>query len=79
MSLRDRAGAAGIGAPTVAAILDLAPSSAYRMLDGELPGRQVEAIIAAWEIMSAEQRRQWLDALGVLAERPRRGRPRKAQ
>jgi len=76
MSLRDRAAAAGLDAATIAQILDLAPSSVYRALDGVLPGRTVTAAIAAWEIMTLAQRRAWLAALGVPAERPPRGRPR---
>lgn len=76
MTLRDRARSAGIGAPIIAAVLGASPTGIYRWLDDERPNAR--AIIAAWEIMTPEQRRQWLDALGVAAERPRRGRPRKA-
>lgn len=78
MSLRERAAAAGLDAATITGVLELAPSSVYRVLDGELPGRAARAtaaIIAAWEIMTPEQRLLWLMALGVPAERPRRGRP----
>ncbi|HEX5321483.1 MAG TPA: hypothetical protein VFW46_20165 [Stellaceae bacterium] len=78
MSLRERAAAAGLDAATIAQSLDLAPSSVYRALDGApIAAAPVAAVIAAWEIMAPEQRRAWLAALGVPAERPRRGRPRK--
>ena len=74
--LRDRAQTAGLSPPMIADILGLRSlSGAHRALDrGD---RGALALIAAWEIMTAEQRRAWLDELGVPSERPRRGRPRK--
>lgn len=77
IGLRGRADLAGLSPGRIGQLLrHAAPSTTTRALDRA--AREVEVVVAAWEIMSPEQRRQWLDALGVLVERPRRGRPRKA-
>ncbi|HZT90313.1 MAG TPA: hypothetical protein VFA12_20400 [Stellaceae bacterium] len=78
MSLRERAEAAGLPPMTLAAMLDAAPSIVYRELDGARPQGRVRAVLTAWEVMTPQQRMTWLAALGVAAERPRRGRPRKS-
>jgi hypothetical protein len=78
MGLRERAEAADLPPMILAAMLDAAPSVVYRELDGTRPQGRVRAVLAAWEIMTPEQRLAWLAALGVAAERPRRGRPRKS-
>lgn len=72
--LRERAKVAGLTPVTIAKMLGLVSTSARRALDRG--ARETLAIIVAWEIMSPEQRQAWLAALGVEADRPRRGRPR---
>lgn len=80
MTQRDRA-AGDIDAATLGQMLDLAPSSVYRAIDGTLTGtaaRAVEVISHGWALMTRAQRAAWLAALGVEAVHPeRRGRPRK--
>jgi len=75
MTIRDRARAAGLSQATIGAMTGRAAATVTDALDRE-DGAMV-AIIAAWEIMSPDQRTSWLAELGVSAERPRRGRPRK--
>lgn len=75
IALRDRAHIAGITPGMLGAIMDRAPQTVSAILTRD--AREALVVIAAWEIMTPEQRAAWLAALGVSAERPRRGRPRK--
>ncbi|MBP2310459.1 hypothetical protein GBZ48_35120 [Azospirillum melinis] len=58
-----RADAAGLAQNTLARLADVAPSSVGRGLRGEfasgVPG-YLQALIVAWELMTAEQRAEWL-------------------
>ena len=73
--LKERAVAAGLQPAMLAEMLGIVYTSARRALDRDAP--EMLALIAAWEIMSPDQRLAWLAALGVDAPRPTRGRPRK--
>jgi len=67
----------GLTAPLIADILGVARSTVYRWADAG-GDRGAEAITAAWEIMTPEQRRAWLGALDLDAPRRGRGRPPKS-
>lgn len=61
-----RARLAGLNQVTLAALAGVSPNSVYRAFAGYwskgLPG-YLRAIIAAWEIMSVEQRQKWSEAV----------------
>jgi hypothetical protein len=78
MTMQDRARQAGIAQTTIARLIGYTDDGVSRAIRREPPERVIAAIVAAWEIMSPEQRAAWLAALGVPLDRPRRGRPRKS-
>jgi hypothetical protein len=60
----------------IAELLGRHKATVSQDLAGAEPPASVRAVIAAWEIMTPDQRAAWLAELGVAADRPKRGRPR---
>ena len=64
--LQIRARAAGLPQRTIAAILHRSPNTVWRALAAQAPDPAAvapyAAIIAAWEIMTHEQRQAWIAA-----------------
>lgn len=58
---QDRLRAAALNQKTLAAMLGLAENTVSRQMRGDWPvAGYVEAFVEAWEIMTAEQRAEWL-------------------
>lgn len=77
MTWPERAYAAGLSQRVIAALLDQTDDGVSRSIRRDPPSGAVRAVIAAWEIMSPEQRLAWLAERDVPTDRRRRGRPRK--
>lgn len=65
--LSERAKAAGLSTHTLAQLLGITHSTAWRQLAGERRDGAARAIITAWEIMTPEQRQAWIAASRIEA------------
>lgn len=67
MSWYERARAAGLRQATIAAILGYTADGVSRGLRRDPVSEPIRAIVAAWEVMTPEQRIAWRAALGNVA------------